>query len=154
MDIGDAVTSCVRLITDRAKEAGVTVRTEIANDLPALAADERKIKQILINLLSNAVKFTPVDGDVTVSAHIGSDGAMDITVRDSGIGMEASEIPRALEPFAQVDGSLSRKHEGTGLGLPLAKMLCELHGGHLQVDSIKDQGTTISLQFPKERVGA
>lgn len=154
MNIGDAVASCVRLIHDRASDAGVTVRTEIADNLPGLAADERKIKQILINLLSNAVKFTPAAGEVTISAQVDTDGAMDIVVRDSGIGMEPSEIPRALEPFAQVDGSLSRKHEGTGLGLPLAKMLCELHEGQLLVDSVKNRGTTVSLRFPKHRVGA
>jgi signal transduction histidine kinase len=119
--------------------------------LPPLWADEVRLKQILLNLLSNAVKFTPRGGRVSLSAAVSGDSVA-IIVADSGIGMSSDDIPVALESFRQVESARSRKFEGTGLGLPLAKRLTELHGGTLLVESAPDQGTTVTVHMPVARV--
>jgi signal transduction histidine kinase len=116
-----------------------------------LRADERRIRQILLNLLSNAVKFTEEGGTVRVSARVEHQG-MVIHVADSGIGMSAEDLNRVMEPFVQADTRLSRKYEGTGLGLPLTKALVLAHGGSLTLNSIPYQGTTVTVVFPPERV--
>ena len=108
--------------------------------------------QILANLLSNAVKFTPSGGRVAVKAWHGSHGGYVFQVVDNGIGMALEDIPKALARFGQVDSSLQRAHEGTGLGLPLTKSLIELHGGSLDLESAVGVGTTVTVRFPAERV--
>lgn len=105
---------------------------------------------MLINLLSNAIKFTDPGGSVTVSGTC-RDGAIAITVTDTGDGMAPEMIATALEPFGQVDGSLARRHEGTGLGLPLTNSFMRLHGGEMAVESMLGEGSTVSLRFPVER---
>src|SRR5713226_5211203 len=118
---------------------------------PLLRADERRVRQVLLNLLSNAVKFTPRDGEIRVTT-IGGDGELGIAIADTGIGIAAEDIPRALERFGQVDSSLSRKYEGTGLGLPLSKRLMELHGGRLEIESVVGVGTIVTAIFPGDRL--
>ena len=108
------------------------------------------MKQILINLLSNATKFTPEGGSVRVRTSL-EDKKFVLEVSDTGIGMSADQIPRALEAFRQIDSQISRKHVGTGLGLPLAKHLVELHGGTLDLESKVDFGTTVRIVLPPER---
>jgi signal transduction histidine kinase len=110
------------------------------------------MRQILMNLLSNAVKFTPENGEVRVSAEQAGDGGLALVVTDTGIGMTEEEIAIALEPFRQVENALTKKFEGTGLGLPIARHLAELHGGRLEIDSAKDLGTTIRAYLPPDRV--
>src|SRR6185312_9550439 len=100
------------------------------------------LKQAVVNLLSNAVKFSAKDGAVSVAAQRLDNGDLAITVTDHGIGMRPEDIPLALEPFRQVDNTLARTYEGTGLGLPLAKMLVEKHGGTLTLASALGVGTT------------
>jgi two-component system cell cycle sensor histidine kinase PleC len=97
------------------------------------------------------VKFTPSGGEVQVAAALNPGGQVSVSVADTGIGMAADEIPRALQPFGQIDNSLTRPHGGTGLGLPLAKRLVELHGGTLTLDSVPGRGTTVSFTLPPER---
>ena len=104
-------------------------------------------KQILLNLLSNSVKFTLKGGEIVISAH-STDSEFVISVKDSGIGMNALEIMQAMEPFGQVDTGLNRKYEGTGLGLPLTKSLVELHGGTLDIKSAPGEGTCAEVRFP------
>jgi signal transduction histidine kinase len=116
-----------------------------------LRGDQRKLRQVLINLLSNAVKFTPCGGRVRIAAGGASGGGLLLLVGDTGIGMATSDIARALTPFKQVDSSLARKHQGAGLGLPLAKNLVELHGGTLEVASVLGQGTVVTCSFPAVR---
>jgi signal transduction histidine kinase len=136
----------------RADKLGVTLRTRIAPDMPLVYGDELRIRQVLINLVSNAVKFTP-NGTVDMVARLDGAGALRLDVRDTGIGMDAAGIEQALKPFGQVDSGLSRKFEGTGLGLPLAKSLVELHGGTLAIVSEHGSGTVVSVVLPAWRVG-
>ena len=142
----------VRLLADRAKRAQVRIATAVPASLPNLRADERKLRQMLLNLLWNAVKFTPADGLVTLGGGQAGDGALRLWVRDSGIGMTREELARAMEPWGQIDSALSRRHAGSGLGLPLTKRLVELHGGRLDIETAPGRGTTMTLVFPAERV--
>jgi two-component system cell cycle sensor histidine kinase PleC len=150
----ELVEPCLRLVVGRAADAGLRVKNRVAVDLPLLRADIRKVKQILINLLSNAIKFTPPGGRVRIDAGVTADGALWLSVADTGIGMAPDEIPRALEPFGQIDSTLSRRFEGTGLGLPLVRSLCDLHGAALKIASRPGEGTTVTVEFPPERVTA
>jgi two-component system cell cycle sensor histidine kinase PleC len=119
---------------------------------PPFYGDRTKLKQIIINLLSNAIKFTPSGGSVAIAVTAEGDGGLSLTIRDTGIGMSSKEIRDALELFHQVDNSLSRRFEGTGLGLPLAVKLTELHGGTLTVESTPGLGTTVKVRFPANRI--
>jgi len=152
VDIPHAIGQCVRMIEDRAAQRGVHVSVAADTDLPFIWADERKFKQILINLLTNAVKFTPEGGSVAVSAARKSDGGLKVIVRDTGIGMKQEDIPLAMAPFTQIDGSYNREQNGTGLGLPLCKSLSEMHGGDLELISAPGEGTTVTLSLPPERL--
>jgi signal transduction histidine kinase len=140
--------SFVRL---QASAAGQTLVIDMQDGLPQLYADQDYFKKILINLLSNAVKFTPRGGRVTLSAATGADGWLDVAVSDTGIGIAEEDIWKALVPFAQVSSDLSRKYEGTGLGLPLSKGFVEMHGGTLKIDSEPGRGTTVTVRFPPDR---
>lgn len=146
-----AVEATVRLIRPRAESGLVIVTSSVDPKLPEIYADERRVKQVLLNLLSNAVKFTPEGGEVSVNAQLNSDGSFSIAVSDNGIGMDEDELTEALSTFGQVDSGLDRKHEGTGLGLPLTAGLMELHGGTLEIHSEKSHGTRITVTFPRER---
>lgn len=153
VDVVRVAIGTARLLAERASRHGVSIATAVPLDLPPLRADERKLRQMLLNLLSNAVKFTPNDGIVTLRARVAEDGALWLSVHDTGIGMTGEELGKALEPWGQVDSALARSQIGTGLGLPLTKRLIELHGGRLDVVSRRDEGTTMSLVFPAKRVG-
>ena len=119
-----------------------------------MRADKSKLRQILVNLLSNAVKFTRDGGQVTIRARLDPDSGHVFEVCDSGIGIALEDIPKALEPFSQLDSRVSRENEGTGLGLPLSKSLVEMHGGSLELQSEVDGGTTVTVCFPAERIVA
>jgi len=115
---------------------------------PRCFADGQALKQILLNLLSNAVKFTPEGGAVTLGLHRLADGTMEFVVRDNGIGIAATDLPRLMKPFEQMANGYTRKNGGTGLGLPLTDALVRLHGGELQIDSILGQGTAAVVRLP------
>jgi two-component system cell cycle sensor histidine kinase PleC len=150
-DVAKEIESALVLVRGRAAEGRIETEVKAADGLPALRADARVVRQILINLLSNAIKFTPAGGRVRVSANLLPDRRLRLAVADTGIGMAAADIPKALEPFRQLDGGLARRHEGTGLGLPLSKRLTELHGGELGIESAPGAGTTVTITFPAER---
>ncbi len=152
VDTRDAVAAACRLIAPRADRAQVSVVQRVPPDLPLLWADERKLKQILINLVSNSVKFTPAGGRVEVSAMIEPAHGLSILVQDTGIGIPAADLKRVLEPFVQVENSLTRSYQGSGLGLPLADKMTELHGGRLSIASQLGRGTSVRLAFPAERL--
>jgi signal transduction histidine kinase len=132
----------------------IAFRVDVPSPSPHLRVDERKIVQILVNLLSNAFKFTPAGGSVTLAAGFRSDGGLSISVRDTGIGIAAADVEKVLAPFGQVESAFSRKHQGTGLGLPLARALTELHGGTLMLESAVGTGTTVTVSLPRSRVVA
>lgn len=146
------IRASLTLMRERARESGVTLVENFASPLPEIVADETKIKQILLNLLSNAVKFTPSGGTVTVSvATAGLNGGTTIEIADTGIGIPEDQIAKALEPFGQIDSSATRRHEGSGLGLPLAKALVELHGGTFGIESKVSVGTRVWFTLPPSR---
>jgi signal transduction histidine kinase len=152
-DIDLAVTAgaCMTLVETQAKDSKIRLSVSIDNDNRFIRVDDRRMRQILINLLSNAVKFTPPGGQVHLSS-ARVNGGLAITVSDSGIGMAAADIPKAMTPFGQVDSKIRRKQEGTGLGLPLARQLVELHGGTFILESKINVGTTVTFVLPPERI--
>jgi signal transduction histidine kinase len=150
VNVKEAIASCLRLMEPDSAKADVRLHSNVPDGLPALRADDRRVRQILLNLLSNAVKFTPSGGTVDVAVSWNTDGVA-ISVTDTGIGMAPEEIPVALERFGQIDSRLSRRYTGTGLGLPLTKHLVELHGGTLAVASEAGKGTTVTALFPPYR---
>jgi signal transduction histidine kinase len=152
VDISRALQSCVTLVMERARTGTINLRVEGTAENLRVRADHRMIKQILLNLASNAVKFTPKGGDVVLAARLESDGRFAIAVADTGIGIAPEDIERALTPFAQIESSLDRRYEGTGLGLPLTKSLVELHGGELVIESEPGRGTTVTVYLPGHRV--
>jgi PAS domain S-box-containing protein len=146
------VESVQRLLIGRAGRADLSLNIHLAPNLPNIRADETKLKQILINLAANSLKFTPKGGRVDLRAEVNETGEFVFIVSDTGIGIEPDDIPRALAPFGQVDSRLSRRFEGTGLGLPLAKSLVEMHGGAFRLVSTLGVGTTVTVHLPSERI--
>ena len=151
IDVNELVEGSVRLVEGRASNNLLELTIDVAPGLPKLRADPRLAKQTLLNLLTNAVKFTPQGGSVTIAAVRRPDGGIEITVSDTGIGIRAEDIQRALEPFAQVGDDAQRRAEGTGLGLPLARSIMELHGGTLDLHSEPGRGTAATVVFPPHR---
>jgi PAS domain S-box-containing protein len=142
------VDSCISLVADRAAAGLPQLSVDIKEDVTYVLGDSTRLTQILLNLLSNAIKFTEPGGSVDVLVRRTADGGVEFLVRDTGCGMTADEIVIALELFGQVDAGLARPHEGTGLGLPLARKLAELHRGSLTIASEKGRGTTVTLSLP------
>lgn len=153
VDVWGLVASAIDHIAPLAKERQINVASEPVGALPRLWADEIKLRQALDHILSNAVRFTPQEGDVIVDAKLEENGELSITVIDTGIGISEENTPKALAPFGQISSQFSRDYEGAGLGLPLAKLLLELHGGRLKIRSILGEGTSVTLTFPQDRVG-
>jgi signal transduction histidine kinase len=147
VDLSVCVRESIRVVEPRARASHQTVQVDIAPDAPLVLANARAVKQVLMNLLSNAVKFTPDRGALAVRLTGGADGAC-IEVEDSGVGIATDDLPRIFAPFIQVDRSMTRRHEGTGLGLSLARSLSERMGATLTIDSKLGVGTVARLKFP------
>ncbi len=148
VEIEEVLEASLEAFRPMASEAAVRLESRIARNLPTVKGDPGKLRQVFGNLISNAVKFTPAGGTVTVEGRAAADGGLVVRVRDTGLGMTKEEIVVALTPFAQVDASRSRWREGTGLGLPIAKALVQLHGGHLEINSEKSLGTEVVVVLP------
>lgn len=140
------------ILQHQINERAIDCQLIIPPDLPLIRVDERKIKQILMNVMSNAIKFTRPGGNVTVEASISPDNQFVFQVRDTGIGMSEEDIPAAFAKFRQIDSALNREFEGTGLGLPLARGLTELHGGSIGVESKLGHGTAVTIRLPETRI--
>jgi signal transduction histidine kinase len=151
VDVSEIVGRSLRMVKERATRQSITLIRKTESNLPLLYADDRKLMQILLNLLSNAVKFTPTGGQVAISAACETKAILAIRVTDTGVGIAAENLAKALSPFGQIDNLLTREHSGTGLGLPLAKRLTELHGGTFEIESRVGIGTTVTLRFPVGR---
>jgi signal transduction histidine kinase len=148
VELPKLLSSCERLMEAKAASAGVSLVVRPVEAISEVVADEIRLRQILLNLLSNAVKFTPRGGSVTLAVEPGPGGTCDFKVIDTGIGMTEEQVALAMEPFRQIDNTLSRRFEGTGLGLPLTKALVELHNGVLILASKPDVGTTATVRLP------
>ena len=153
-NISELVQSSFRQLINMSKSVDQTLTAEIPENIPLLLCDETAMTQILNNLISNAIKFTPDGGEISVTAHVdkASNGIV-LRVIDTGIGMSKEELSQALKPFEQIDGTHSRKHKGTGLGLCLCNDLMKLQGGTMALESNIGQGTTAILCFsPKNTI--
>ncbi|MEN6542426.1 PAS domain S-box protein [Parvibaculum sp.] len=143
---------CAHMMEERAAAAGLRVEIEAMQALPQLYGDERLCKQVLINLLSNAIKFTPTGGFVRVGLTVLPSKEFSLSVADSGIGIAADDLPKLMKPFVQIESHLSRRFQGTGLGLSLCNEFMRLHGGTLSIESKLGRGTVVTARFPGIRV--
>ena len=148
VDLLAVIRDCTRMLREQFTSAGLSLSEPATPKELAIRGDRSKLLQVLLNLVSNADKFTRRGGIISILVEA-TDSDVTVEVRDTGIGMTASEIETALTPFAQVDNRLERKYDGTGLGLPLAKSLVELHGGSLKVKSTPGMGTSVFVTLPR-----
>jgi signal transduction histidine kinase len=151
VDLTQMAESSLRFVEPQAQKENIALSHSIEPAVSLIRADERRMRQILINILSNAVKFSPHAGQVSLTANP-TDSGLVIQIRDNGIGIPADKIKLAMEPFSQVESGRTRNYQGTGLGLPLAKRLTELHGGALSLDSEVNVGTLVSITLPRARI--
>jgi GAF domain-containing protein len=142
-----AVENAMTLVRERAARHGISLHRTVDDSIGDFVADERKIKQVFLNLLSNAVKFTPEGGRIDVNARM-TDGSVEVSVTDTGIGIARTDQEAIFEEFRQVGSDYTRKREGTGLGLSLTKKFVEMHGGKLWVESELDKGSTFTFTLP------
>ena len=149
MDVSEVLRPCVAGLKLMATDADVKLTCDIESNLPDLNADGVKLRQVFTNLVTNAIKFTPAGGFVAVTAKSEPDAGTIVEIRDSGVGMSEEEVRVAITPFGQVDAGHNRWREGTGLGLPIAEALVQLHGGVLTITSVKGQGTTVFVRLPR-----
>ncbi|MBL4790855.1 MAG: HAMP domain-containing histidine kinase [Kordiimonadaceae bacterium] len=150
-DLSRTAHQALELMEFQIVKSGVTVTSEIVGGLQ-LCADERMVQQMIFNLVLNAVKFTKRGGNVMVATFLMPDDSCSVIVKDTGCGMTAAEIAHVVNPFSQVAGTLTRSHEGAGLGLTLVKNFIELHGGEMLIESQPQVGTSVCLKFPRDRV--
>ena len=153
VNLATTVEACMQLVEPQARRTQIRLSASFDDDISLVRVDPLRFRQIVLNLLSNAVKFTPDRGGVCIST-FQRNGDLVLTVADTGIGMTPEEIPKAMVSFGQVDSKISRKHEGTGLGLPLCKHLVELHGGTLLLESEVNVGTIVTIVLPSQRIVA
>ena len=154
VDLSRLLGTCVRFMSARATQADVNVTLSLPPGCPGAWADDLRLKQIVLNLLSNAIKFSAAKTTVRVEASVLDSGAIEIAIIDQGCGMTAKEVEIALQPFRQIESSMVKRSEGTGLGLPLAKRLIDLHGGELLIETTPQVGTTARIRLPPARTRA
>ena len=148
VDIRDIVDHCLKLINGKVTESDQTITIDISPPRKTLVADARMLKQMLLNLLSNASKFTPVSGQIQIATRQTDEDRFEISVADSGIGIDSKDLSQIMQPFGQVEDAFTRQFDGTGLGLPLVASLVDLHGGGLNIKSEPGEGTTATIWLP------
>lgn len=146
------IQSVLSLLDHKIKEGQLRVDVNVPEDLPNIFAEELAMKQVLMNVVSNCVKFTPPGGKIGINVSIDPEEHMMVEITDSGVGMTEEELAKAMQPFGQVETELDRDTSGTGLGLSIVQALVDLHRGRFMIASQKDNGTTVKMVFPKERV--
>ena len=144
-DVSYLLHECASVMRLQAEEAGIAFRLELPDDSLYTRIDETRMRQVIYNLLSNAIKFTDPGGEVVLTGQRGKAGQIEITVSDTGIGMDEAELRTALQPFMQVKHTNRRVTYGTGLGLPFAKSIVDLHGGTLEIKSARGVGTVVQV---------
>jgi two-component system, cell cycle sensor histidine kinase PleC len=154
VSLTNVVEDCHHLLTLRAKNRGITVHEVFEPELPRLWADERALRQVCLNFLSNAIKFTPSGGEVWLKVGWTASGGQYMSIKDTGPGIPEEEIPVVLSKFGQGSNAIKSAEQGTGLGLPIAMNLIELHGGTFTLKSKVRIGTELIATFPPERVMA
>ncbi len=152
VSIVDIVNSTLRIIRDHAAERGVRLAFDVPGYDYHMIGDPRLLAQVFLNLFSNAVKFTHKGGAVSISFEEMTSGNLKIKIKDTGIGIDLENIEKVFDPFVQIESSMARNYEGTGLGLPLTKNIMELHSGSITLDSKLGEGTVAIVEFPKERL--
>ncbi|MCE2510031.1 MAG: HAMP domain-containing histidine kinase [Alphaproteobacteria bacterium] len=152
VNLTEVLDGCLRMFRERAAETGVRLQFDMPGVATQVRADPRLLRQSFINLISNAVKFTQKGGSVLLSIGHAENGGVHVRVEDSGIGIAEGDLKKVVEPFVQVQSALTRDHEGTGLGLPLAKKIMELHEGSLAIESEIGTGTVVTAILPAKRV--
>jgi len=150
VNLGEVLSASASSFRLMAQEGGVLLEERIDRDLPNISGDPVRLRQVFTNLISNALKFTNPGGSVRLAADIRSTDIL-VSVTDTGVGMTEGEVALALMPFGQVESSHNRWREGTGLGLPIARALVQLHGGQLKIDSTKGHGTRVEVSIPLPR---
>lgn len=144
---------CRRLVSSQADDAGISLEVRAADHLPGLYCDPGRVRQIIVNLLSNAIKFTPKRGKITLAARTDRVGGIVIRVTDTGIGIPKDALDDVFEPYTQVKAmGIARSQQGTGLGLSLVRILADQHQASLGLESVENQGTTVTVRFPPTRV--
>lgn len=147
-DARQALETALSLLVERARDKQQTVTLSISSDAPAIYADQRALKQIVLNLISNAIKFTPIGGRISVRGIRAHDGGFELCVEDNGPGIPAEFVERLFKPFARLDNRYDRNEGGTGLGLSLVRGLAELHGGRAWIESDAGRGVKAYVYFP------
>lgn len=151
-ELDGLMTSSIAQVAEVAARRTVVVDYSIDPNIESIFGDQMALRQILVNLLNNAIEFSEEDGRVEVALATAPDGCATLSVTDYGCGMDPAKIERAFVPFVQLDDSLDRSHEGTGLGLPIVKSLAEHHEAEVHVDTELGRGTIVSLTLPPNRV--
>lgn len=147
-NLPDLLEDCIRMEAEKLQVQKLNFAKSIPKDMPALYADPVRVRQIVLNLLDNAIKFTESGGEISLNVEVDINGATAITVRDTGIGIAEEHLETALQKFGQIRQSHLNAHEGLGLGLSIAQILMQLHGGKLQLKSQLGVGTSVTVIFP------
>jgi len=150
--LGELIQSAIRTVAPIAERKSIYVDCELAQASTLISVDQTKFKQIILNLLSNGVKFTEPKGRILIGSELDGRGDLIISIKDTGVGIPPEHLQRVLSPFEQVADHLTKENEGTGLGLPIARALIELHGGNLTLSSDLGMGTTVALRLPHKRI--
>ena len=152
IEMRDLVESAIAIVSSRARESRIHIEWSVADGAEHLYADEKCLRQMILNIVVNAIKFSRPDGRIDLVAGISKNGSYRLSIADNGIGIHSDEIPRLMQPFEQMARSMTRSHEGYGLGLPMVNSLTRLHGGRLEIQSKPGVGSLVTIILPRDRI--